>query len=799
MSRLCMPTWLTPAVLFLFSYGMRLLYLRDARRSPLFASPLMDAAYHDHWARRLAAGGWLGNEVFFRAPLYPYFLGVLYRLFGPDYVAVRLVQFAVGSLTCVLVYWLGKRAAGHWTGVVAGAGAAGYGPFVYYDGELLLPVLEVLFAAAMLLALLHAVDAGQAVELNPARTGRQTRTGPWFTVGIFAGLFALTRPNILAFVPVLLALAWWTRRGRAVVACLAGVLLCVLPVTVRNYEVGRDFVLISSQAGVNFYIGNNPQSDGVTAVVPGTRATWWGGYRDAVTVAQRASARSLRPSEVSAYWFRRAFIAMRDAPRRWLRLTTQKAVLFWNGFELSNNVQLYLAAWVSPVLRVLMRKVGPVWIPFGVVAPLALVGTGLAIRRRHLPLLILTGYVFVYAATVIAFFVCGRYRLPIVPALLVLAAFALVELVSLAGRRAWCTLGFGLCCTALVAVAVNHDYYGTWRFDRAQMHLDYANAYQQKGDLAAAEREFRAALRAAPTRLENQVGLALCLVARKQPKEARRLFEQVLTSSPRRWEALVGLGDVCVLAGDDAKAEAWYRKAIAVDPLGTQAYLRLGDCLNRRGKQAEARQVYAAGCRGVPGEEALRLALAQAALARKDYTEAARICEQLVHQGREPVAARALLAGAYLNLGEFVRAQRLADAVLKAAPHNAAALTVAGYCAGREGDLRRALASFRAAVKADPDSADAWTALATHAVMAHDATTAWSAATRAVALDPANPIPRFVKAGCYYDRHDYDQATAECRTILKLHPDFRPARDMLRQLERRKTTPSADVSPGHAR
>ena len=44
----------------------------------------------DDHPRRIAAGDWLGGEVFYQSPLYPYFLGALYTLFGDGKAAGSL-------------------------------------------------------------------------------------------------------------------------------------------------------------------------------------------------------------------------------------------------------------------------------------------------------------------------------------------------------------------------------------------------------------------------------------------------------------------------------------------------------------------------------------------------------------------------------------------------------------------------------------------------------------------------------------------------------------------------------------
>lgn len=51
--------------------------------------PIGDAIEYDAWAQRIAAGDWIGSEVFYQAPLYPYCLGVLFALAGHGLHAVR--------------------------------------------------------------------------------------------------------------------------------------------------------------------------------------------------------------------------------------------------------------------------------------------------------------------------------------------------------------------------------------------------------------------------------------------------------------------------------------------------------------------------------------------------------------------------------------------------------------------------------------------------------------------------------------------------------------------------------------
>ena len=83
-------------VIFGAAFLLRLLYLNQVETIPLFYQPAGDGRGYDEWAQRIAAGDWLGTGVFYQAPLYPYFLGVLQTLVGHDLWFVRLVQIALG-------------------------------------------------------------------------------------------------------------------------------------------------------------------------------------------------------------------------------------------------------------------------------------------------------------------------------------------------------------------------------------------------------------------------------------------------------------------------------------------------------------------------------------------------------------------------------------------------------------------------------------------------------------------------------------------------------------------------------
>ena len=63
--------------IFAIALLVRALHLWQLHGSLVFDTLMGDARSYDAWARRIAAGDWLGTEVFYQAPLYPYFLGTI--------------------------------------------------------------------------------------------------------------------------------------------------------------------------------------------------------------------------------------------------------------------------------------------------------------------------------------------------------------------------------------------------------------------------------------------------------------------------------------------------------------------------------------------------------------------------------------------------------------------------------------------------------------------------------------------------------------------------------------------------
>ena len=533
--------------ILLLSLVLRVVYVVQSASSPAFERPTMDALYHLEWARAFAEGRDFQPGPFFRAPLYPWFLGALLKLTGGSLLAVRLVQALLGTVSVLLVALIARRAFDARTALVAALIAGTYWVTIYFEGGLLLPVLEILFD---LLAIWLTLRADEVK--SPARAA---------LAGLAFGVAAIVRPNVLLFVPVVLV--WLALRARrsprqetagkpwilVPLAFAAAFALPIAPITAYNRIVGKDWVLVSSQGGVNFWIGNHPGADGASAIVPGTRGDWWGGFEDSIRLAELEEGRKLRPSEVSRHYSEKAWRWIASEPFAAARLLLWKLRLFWTDWELGNNTsERFFAMRFGPVLRLLP-------IGFGDLAPLALLGLVLAARawRRILPV---WGFVPIYMASVVAFFVCSRFRVPVIPVMAILAAHAVFRIVGMLRERR-----FG----ALAASAV----------------------------FLAASVALVQSVPAAIDRTESQGYWELGVddLARGDPQSAAANFEESIRRRPRVSVVHQDLGIALRRLGRGAEAEASLREALAIDPGNAVAASNLLDLLIAGGRLAEAEPI----------------------------------------------------------------------------------------------------------------------------------------------------------------------------------------------------------------
>ena len=145
--------WLPLIIIGVPAFALRLVYLVELRGTPLFAVLIGDGKQYDAWAQQIAGGQWIGTEVFYQTPLYPYFLAVIFKVAGHSLLTVRMIQALLGAAACVLLGLVARRFFNQAVAIVAAAMLAIYPPAIFFDGLIQKSSLDLFLMCALLAAL----------------------------------------------------------------------------------------------------------------------------------------------------------------------------------------------------------------------------------------------------------------------------------------------------------------------------------------------------------------------------------------------------------------------------------------------------------------------------------------------------------------------------------------------------------------------------------------------------------------------------------------------------------------------
>jgi len=470
---------------------VRAVYLFELSRQPGFTVPMVDEKWHWEWAHNILDKSFWGEGAYFRAPLYPYLLAFLAWITDSSIFLAKLLQSLLASVTAVLVYLTAERLFNRKTAVVAGLAYAFYGTLVFYETMFLIPAL---FLMLLVWGMYRVVRYSGSASI-----------ATWFVTGLIFGLAVIAQPNILLAVPLLMIWKfYWPPRGSSFIMrlkppilLLAGVVIAVAPVTVRNVIVTGEFILISSQGGINLHLGNNAYADGLTMIMPEVDLDESVSWREFGMVtraaAQKEAGRSLSEAELSSFWTKKAVDFLISHPGKFLNLLWRKSVYLMSGFENSDNADIYYQRTKSRLFWILLWDAGGFfYFPFGLLLPLALVGVYMH-RDRWRELAPVYVFLLAYVPSIVLFLVTARHRLPLVPFLIILAAAAAVKLADWWKRRSRRELAAAGLILLVSGVAFNRNYYDLDSGSMFQIHFNNGIQYEKMEDYAKAEMEYRLA------------------------------------------------------------------------------------------------------------------------------------------------------------------------------------------------------------------------------------------------------------------------------------------------------------------
>ncbi len=366
-------------------------------------------------ARSIASGHGFGNPFLtptgptaWEAPLYPYLTAGVFKLFGIYSHASAFVLLAINSifsaLTCIPIFLIARRV---FSETVARWSAWFWALFPYTMYFSIKWVWETSLAALLLATLL-------LLTLEIERSPSLRR---WALFGLLWGVAALTNTALVAFLPF--AGGWLiyrlARRDRRWLsgAVLASVVFWMTlgPWVIRNYEVFHKFIFVRDNFGAELRLGNGPLADGLWM--------WWA--HPTANILQFREYQRLGEIAYVAERKREALDFIRRNPGRFAVLTFRKFVYFWDDTPMGSE------HWINNLGRNSLFLASSV---------MAFLGLGLAIVRRRVGVFLFAALLLAYPAVYYVAFPHPRYRHPIEPELVILAAYVVSETDEMKKRAA---------------------------------------------------------------------------------------------------------------------------------------------------------------------------------------------------------------------------------------------------------------------------------------------------------------------------------------------------------------------------
>jgi 4-amino-4-deoxy-L-arabinose transferase-like glycosyltransferase len=386
-----------------------------------------DAAEYDSYAWNLAQGyGYRGispdvrsldgqlldHLTAYRAPGTSTFWAGLYRIFGHRYDVVRIAQSALGTLTILLIYAIGRHCFGEAVALLAAAIYTLWPTALFYSTELGSESLYTFLFCWFILAILkfgeHPNWMGAAVA------------------GLLLGLAMLTRPNALLMVMLVIPWALWqfrrTRRWLVQALTISGIAIATLiPWTVRNYEVFHAFVPFDTGGGdvalgsYNSVVASNPLYYGYW-VYPTSELPE---YREQITASNNELMRDRVERQLALQW-------LRNHPEKWRYLIEMRFIRSWTPFLEARSPRVYRFAMIAS------------WGPVLVLFSFAFFPTAFNFLREGHPGWIVHLGVLHFVFTALIFWGASRFRYPVEGLCIILASAAVVEITRYIGRsRSW--------------------------------------------------------------------------------------------------------------------------------------------------------------------------------------------------------------------------------------------------------------------------------------------------------------------------------------------------------------------------
>jgi tetratricopeptide (TPR) repeat protein len=554
-------------------------------------------------------------------------LSIIFWFAPNNLLAVYIMQLGMSICSVVLIYSIGKRIYCERAGLIAAGFSLVYSPLTFFETKIL-PTITGIFLGLLSIYLL-------------TRAEQEKKWYYWMGGAATLGVAAICRPNYLLMIPLIIFGILVVHRKRLRETPIPILILILVPsviigtVTLRNYVVGKDFVLISANAGITFAQGNNPWARGSIAVIPGFSGEVTNQRHEETQIAERVTGRKLKPSEVNTFWFKWGLTFIQKKPLEYLRLLFYKAAILFNNHELGSNYLLDVDKEVTPWLRL-------AFLPFGFIMAWAVIGFARIFLERPATLALIAAFMGSFLTAMI-FYANSRYRMTLLPPAIIMAGGGLDYLVRNPRRFRVILLTVGL--TFLISLPPFlplNDTHLSRSNSRAWAHL--GGAYKNNNQLEKALWAYEKAIGMEPNNYRYYVETLNLFGALEKSKDDIIQWAQQVSDkiSQEQYRYLI-IAEAYYSASDYDKASEYTQKALSSFPRDPKLYLYSGILFGRMGKHHKAREVFSQGLKINPVNIDLQYNYALACFMSGDKEEASQTARKIVKNAPHFDKARSLL------------------------------------------------------------------------------------------------------------------------------------------------------------
>ena len=408
-----------------------------------------------------------------------------------------------------------------------------------------------------------------------------------------------------------------------------------------------DPVIVSSNAGINFFIGNSGNYLKKVSIRPGM--SWDELVTKPILEGHKTAAAK------SNYFIKKSIDYIQGNKLQYLYSLGEKFWLFWNGTEIKRNTNIYYSRKHSQLLSVTLWEK---WIsfPFGIIAPLALLGIGAAWHsydKQRSPLLHV--YLITYIISILLFFVTSRYRMPLIPVLICFSALGLQYVFQLLKHgttkrkitSALIFIGLLTACNWTKAPNIETD---------AQLYFDLGEIALREKEYSLSETYSRQALQLDPNYNYARHNLAVSLFHQNKFSDALRIAQKSTSENPKRADTQLLLARIYWALNDETLAKKYFQISLNNDPNNGMAHYYYGRFLYKSKNFFDASIHLSKAVNSLPNDAWIHYDVGRAYHKKNDLKKALEYYESSWKISASSIAANAIGA-IHLQQGHLQKAQ----------------------------------------------------------------------------------------------------------------------------------------------